>query len=82
MQTNNNNSEVARLMAQIAAEHEAAQRGLGGFAEGSARHQFINAHMERVWSLKTELGKQIGDTEAMAVIYKMMEEQGTSNEIR
>ncbi|MGH2497797.1 MAG: hypothetical protein ACRDIV_24100 [Ktedonobacteraceae bacterium] len=39
-------SEVARLMHQIDLELEAAQRGMYGFAS-SARHDFINARMQR-----------------------------------
>jgi hypothetical protein len=40
-----NKSEVARLMAQIAAEHEAVQRGMSGVREGTAKHKFISAHI-------------------------------------
>lgn len=39
-------SEVARVMRQIDLELEAAQRGLSGFAS-TARHNFINARMQR-----------------------------------
>ncbi|HEU0001693.1 MAG TPA: hypothetical protein VFQ36_12370 [Ktedonobacteraceae bacterium] len=39
-------SEVARIMRQIDLEREAAQRGLSGFAS-TARHDFINARMQR-----------------------------------
>jgi hypothetical protein len=39
-------SEVARIMRQIDLELEAAQRGLHGFAS-TARHDFINARMQR-----------------------------------
>ncbi|HEU0002398.1 MAG TPA: hypothetical protein VFQ36_15950 [Ktedonobacteraceae bacterium] len=39
-------SEVARVMRQIDLELEAAQRGLSGYAI-SARHDFINARMQR-----------------------------------
>ena len=39
-------SEVARIMRQIDLELEAAQRGLYGFAS-TARHDFINARMQR-----------------------------------
>jgi hypothetical protein len=63
-----NNSEVARLMEQVRAEHEAAQRGLSGIADGTAKHKFINAHMERIWELKGELGKQVSDAEALTMI--------------
>ena len=39
-------SEVARVMRQIDLELEAAQRGISGFAS-TARHEFINARMQR-----------------------------------
>jgi hypothetical protein len=39
-------SEVARVMQQIELELEAAQRGMNGFAI-TARHDFINARMQR-----------------------------------
>jgi hypothetical protein len=67
-----NNSEVARLMRQIRAEHESAQRGLTGIAEGTARHVFINAHIERMGKLKDELGKELSDAEALAIICRML----------
>lgn len=41
------NSEVARLMSQIQAEREAAERGLYGLASGTAKHAFIEARAER-----------------------------------
>lgn len=40
-------SEVAQLMRQIDLEHQAAQWGLTGPAEGSSKHEFITARMER-----------------------------------
>lgn len=68
MQTTNN-SEVARLMAQISAEREAMHRGMAGIAEGTAKHRFITARMEQLWSYKDELTAQVGDEgEATAMI--------------
>ncbi len=67
-----NKSEVARLMEQIRAEHESAQLGLTGIAEGTAKHVFINAHMERMWALKDELGKQMSDAEALIMICRVL----------
>jgi hypothetical protein len=40
-------SEVAQLRHKIQLEHEAAAQGLSGLASGTARHDFIEAHMER-----------------------------------
>jgi hypothetical protein len=72
----NHNSAVARLVAQITAEYEAAERALHGMAEGAARHQFINARMERMGTLKNELAEQVGDAaEAMTIITQALSEE-------
>jgi hypothetical protein len=60
-------SEVARLLAQIRAEYEAGERALKAISYGSARHEFINARMENIERLHTELHDLVGD-EAMAII--------------
>ena len=54
-------SEVARLLAQISAEYEAAERGLGGLSLGSARHDFITVRMEQMSPLHTKLRTLVGD---------------------
>ena len=46
MDESGGNSEVARAMRQIDLEQEAADRALHGFAI-TARHDFINARMQR-----------------------------------
>src|SRR5437016_2687889 len=48
-------SEVARLRQLITAEYEAAARGLTGLAQGTARHAFIDARMNRVWHYSEQL---------------------------
>lgn len=60
-------SEVARLLAQISAEYEAAQRGLGGLAYGVSKHDFITARMEHVGRLHNQLQSIVGQ-EAIALI--------------
>jgi len=60
-------SEVARLLSQITAEYEAAQRGLSGLAYGTAQHDFITARMENLGQLHSELQTIVGDS-AMALI--------------
>jgi hypothetical protein len=62
-----NQSEVARLLERINAEYEAAQRGLSGFAFGSAKHEFITARMENVGRLHDELHAIVGD-ESIALV--------------
>ncbi len=65
--TDTNRSEVARLLEQISAEYEAAQRGLKGFAYGSSKHDFITARMENVGRLHSELQAIVGDS-AIALV--------------
>jgi hypothetical protein len=48
-------SEVARLLSQMSAEYEAADRGLRGLTLGTAQHDFIIARMERMSELHAEL---------------------------
>lgn len=72
MQRQNNNSEVARLMRQIKDEHIAAQRGLSGVAEGVAKHRYIEAHMLRMSTLKTELSQEIGEKAALTFLCQTM----------
>lgn len=60
-------SEVARLLAQISAEYEAAQRGLSGLAYGASKHSFITARMENIGELHTQLQSIVGDA-AIALV--------------
>ncbi len=48
-------SEVAKLLSQISAEYEAAQRGLTGLAHGTSQHEFITARMEHMGQLHGQL---------------------------
>ncbi len=60
-------SEVARILAQINAEYEAAQRGLTGLAYGTSKHAFITARMENMGQLHNQLQSIVGDA-AIAMI--------------
>jgi hypothetical protein len=60
-------SEVARLLSQISAEYEAAQRGLSGFAYGTSQHEFITARMEHMGQLHNQLQLIVGDA-AIAMV--------------
>ena len=60
-------SEVARLLAQINSEYEAARQGLSGLAQGIGQHSFITKRMEQIAELHTQLRDLVGD-EAMALI--------------
>jgi len=66
-------SEVARLRRQIEEEYEAAQRALYGFAEGTARHQIINARMARVGGYVDDLAALVGIEKAAAILVETME---------
>ena len=61
LSANESHSEVARLLAQISAEYEAAQRGLSGLAYGTSQHEFITARMENLGQLHNQLQSIVGD---------------------
>ncbi len=60
-------SEVARLLSEICAEHEAAQRGLTGLSYGMSKHDFITARMESMGQIHSQLQLLVGDA-AIAMI--------------
>ncbi len=66
-----NVSEVARLRERVKLEYEAMMRGLNGFAEGTAMHEFISARMARVGNYHEELVKEIGEDEATRIICEL-----------
>jgi hypothetical protein len=67
-------SEVARLMQQIELEYEAAQRGMFGFAAGTARHEFINARMENMGRYHEKLKTLVGEQEATKALAQALEQ--------
>ena len=64
-------SEVARLLSQISAEYEAAQRGLTGLSYGASQHEFITARMEHMGQLHGQLQSLVGDI-AIAMIAEQL----------
>lgn len=60
-------SEVARLLSQISAEYEAAQRGLTGLSYGTSQHEFITKRMENIQHLHVQLQTLVGDTAIVLV---------------
>lgn len=60
-------SEMARLIRQIDLEREAAERGMYGFAS-TARHDFINARMQRNGERILQLIDEGKHEEAQAVL--------------
>jgi hypothetical protein len=63
-------SEVARIKRKIEAEYEAALRGLTGLAM-CARHDFINARLQHIGDLETELSKHVGPVRAMETLIEI-----------
>jgi hypothetical protein len=66
-------SEVARLRYQIDLEYRAAELALHGFATGVARHEFINAKMDRVGVYRQELAQFVGDLEATKICAEIID---------
>ncbi len=69
-------SEVARLMQQIELEYEAAQRGMYGFAAGTAKHEFITARMENMGKCHEKLIALVGEREATKALAQALEQAG------
>lgn len=65
---NEQRSQVARLISQITAEYEAAQRGLTGISSGSSQHATIAAHMENMALCRNQLGEIVGQNTATAMM--------------
>jgi hypothetical protein len=72
----NNESEVARLRAQIEAEQESAQRAMRSPAYGTAKHRFINARMERMGALHDALKAIVGEEQAAQILAEAMDTSG------
>lgn len=70
-------SDVARLMRQIEAEYEAAERGLHGLALGSAQHEFITRCMENMEGCRKQLAVMVGDQRATELAVQAIEAAGT-----
>ncbi|HLJ35010.1 MAG TPA: hypothetical protein VKU38_15250 [Ktedonobacteraceae bacterium] len=67
-------SEVARIRQQIEMEQQAAWLGLYGLAQGTAKHEFINAKMERIWELRDTLVPLVGENEASRMMCESCEQ--------
>ena len=76
MSEQENKSEVARLMQQIELEYEAAQRGLYGFAAGTAKHEFITARMENIGHCHEKLKTLVGEEQAVVALAQALEQAG------
>lgn len=68
-------SEVAELRRCIELEIEAMQRGMNGFAMGTARHEFIRRRMDRVGDYRGELVNKVGEDAANGMIFTIYAEK-------
>ena len=66
-------SEVARLLAQIRSEYEAAMRGLSGLAHGTSNHTFITHKMENMGKLQIDLEGLVGKEASIALIVDQLD---------
>ena len=64
-------SEVARLMAQITSDYEAAQQGLSGLAQGTSQHAFITARMESMSRHMDKLSEIGGENAVNLILDKL-----------
>ena len=69
-----NKSEVARLREEIELQLEAMQRGMYGFASGTARHAFIRARMDRISEYQHTLTDYIGEQDADQLVCSLYSE--------
>ena len=74
-------SEVARLLREIDEAYQAAERGLTGFASGTARHDFINAREEHIALCHKELVTLVGPEKATALVAGVYFEGEQSNAV-
>lgn len=70
-----NQSEVARLRWQMNAENIAAERAMKSTAYGTAKHAFITARMERMGVLHAQLKSIVSDEEAAEILVQTMNGQ-------
>lgn len=69
-------SDIARLRAQIEAEHAACVQAMNGQMRGAARHDFINARFKRMDEYYQQLSTSIGEKEAINIIMELFKEGG------
>src|SRR5215469_3068139 len=65
-------SEIAQIRETIAREYMAAKWGLTGFAQGTAKHAFITARMERIEAGRKALEAYVGG-EAIALVVETLD---------
>jgi hypothetical protein len=65
-------SEIAQIRETIAKEYMAAKWGLTGLAQGTTKHAFISARMERIEEGRKALEAHVGN-EAIALVAQTLE---------
>jgi hypothetical protein len=65
-------SEIAHIRETIAREYMAAKWGLTGFAQGTAKHEFISARMGRIEEGRQALEAHVGDR-AIALVAETLD---------
>lgn len=69
-------SEVARLMRQIDLEAGAAWNAMHGPSVGTAKHEFINARLERMGIYHEQLKGLVGEEEAIKAVARAIQQAG------
>jgi hypothetical protein len=75
-----NKSEVARILAQIRDEYEAARQGLSGLSQGTPQHVFITTKMEHIGALHEQLQGLAGKTIAIQLIADVLDNAANSTQ--
>jgi hypothetical protein len=70
---NNHRSDLARIVAQIDAEAQAAWNALYGPMQGNAKHAFITARYDRLGQLREQLTSIVGKEGAMRAVADAMD---------
>lgn len=73
MSEQSNQSEVARLRAQIEAEHQACLLALHGLSSGNARHAFISKRMSNMDASYKGLEKILGEEQATDMLCEIFD---------
>ena len=68
-----NQSSVARLMAEISAQYEAAQWALSGQAVGVSQHTFITRRLEKMEDARQELEQLVGPDESTRLVVEQLD---------
>jgi hypothetical protein len=76
-----NKSEVARILAQIRDEYEAAQQGLSGLSQGTPQHVFITTRMENMQKLHEQLQWLAGENIAIQLIADVLDTPASGTEV-